>query len=146
MQNLQFRYTQHYNRRYRKIGHLFQGRYKAVLCDRDSYLLELVRYIHLNPIRAGLIQRPDRYRWSSHRVYLEGDEKQGVSVNIVLEQFGKKRREAIRRYREFISDGLGEGHRDDLYEVIDQRFLGKERKNLTPSFPLTLTLRISSGL
>lgn len=73
------------------------------------------------------MQRPDRYRWSSHRVYLEGDEKQGVSVNIVLEQFGRKRREAIRRYREFISDGLGEGHRDDLYEVIDQRFLGNEQ-------------------
>ncbi len=59
-------------------------------------------------------------------MYLEGDEKQGLSVNIVLEQFGRKRREAIRRYREFISDGLGEGHRGDFYEVIDQRFLGNE--------------------
>ena len=65
MQNLQFRYTQQYNRRYRKVGHLFQGRYKAILCDRDNYLLELVRYIHLNPIRAGLVRRTDRYRWSS---------------------------------------------------------------------------------
>ena len=52
MQNLQFRYTRYYNLRYGKIGHIFQGRYKAILCDRDNYLLELVRYIHLNPVRA----------------------------------------------------------------------------------------------
>lgn len=126
MQNLQFRYTRYYNRRYRKSGHLFQGRYKAILCDRQSYLLELVRYIHLNPLRAGLIRQIDRYRWSSHPIYLRGDEKRVVSVNAVLEQFGGKRGEAIRRYRKFINDGLGEGHREDYYQVIDQRFLGDE--------------------
>lgn len=126
MQNLQFRYTQQYNRRYRKVGHLFQGRYKAILCDRDNYLLELVRYIHLNPIRAGLVRRTDRYRWSSHAMYVKGDETQGVSVNTVLEQFGSRRRGAIQRYREFISEGMGEGHREDLYQTIDQRFLGDE--------------------
>ncbi len=126
MQNIQFRYTQQYNRRYRKVGHLFQGRYKAILCDRDDYLLELVRYIHLNPIRAGLTRRADWYRWSSHRMYLGGDETQGVSVNAVLEQFGSKRRGAIHRYRQFISEGLGQGHRDDLYQIVDQRFLGDE--------------------
>ena len=126
MQNLQFRYTRYYNRRYRKVGHLFQGRYKAILCDRESYLLELVRYIHLNPLRAGLIREIDRYRWSSHPIYLRGDEKREVSVRAVLEQFGGKRAEAIRRYRKFIHDGLGEGHRGDYYQVIDQRFLGDE--------------------
>lgn len=126
MQNLQFRYTRHYNRRYRKIGHLFQGRYKAILCDRESYLLELVRYIHLNPARAGLVRGIDRYRWSSHPIYLRGDGNREVSVNAVLEQFGRKRAEAIRQYRKFINDGLGEGHREDYYQVIDQRFLGDE--------------------
>ncbi len=88
--------------------------------------MELVRYIHLNPIRSGIVRRPDRYRWSSHREYLQGNEAQGVSVNPVLEQFGKRQKEAIRRYREFTRDGLGEGHRKDLYDVIDQRFLGDE--------------------
>ncbi len=127
MQNLQFRYTQYYNRRYQKRGHLFQGRYKAILCDRESYLLELVRYIHLNPVRAGLIRHIDRYRWSSHPMYLRGDGKGGwVSVDAVLKQFGEKRHQAIRRYREFIRDGLGEGHREDYYRVIDQRFLGDD--------------------
>ncbi len=55
----------YYKRRYGKIGHLFQGRYKSILCDRDSYLLELVRYIHLNAVRAGLMKEVDRYRWRS---------------------------------------------------------------------------------
>ena len=127
MQSLQFRYTQYYNRRYKKSGHLFQGRYKAILCDRESYLLELVRYIHLNAVRAGLARKVDQYPWSSHWVYLRGDmENRTVSVGLVLKQFGSKRKEAIQRYREFIRDGLGEGHREDYYQVIDQRFLGDE--------------------
>jgi REP element-mobilizing transposase RayT len=126
MQNLQFRYTRYYNLRYGKIGHLFQGRYKAILCDRDNYLLELVRYIHLNPVRAGLSKQVGGYRWSSHGNYLSGDDKGGVSVRAVLEQFGKKRGEAIRQYREFITEGLGDGHREEYYKVIDQRFLGDE--------------------
>jgi REP element-mobilizing transposase RayT len=126
MQNLQFRYTRYYNLRYGKIGHLFQGRYKAILCDRDNYLLELVRYIHLNPVRAGLSKQVDGYRWSSHSNYLSGDDKGGVSVSAVLEPFGKRRGEAIRQYRQFITEGLGDGHREEYYKVIDQRFLGDE--------------------
>ncbi len=59
MQSLLFRYTQYFNRRYREVGHLFQGRYKAIVCDKDSYLLELVRYIHLNPVRAKVVKAPE---------------------------------------------------------------------------------------
>ena len=71
MQHLGFRYTQWFNRRHMRVGHLFQGRYQAVLVDADSYLLELVRYIHLNPVRAGLVKAPERYySWSGHRAYL----------------------------------------------------------------------------
>jgi hypothetical protein len=62
MQNLALRYTSGINRKYRRTGHLFQGRYKAILLDADSYLLELVRYIHLNPVRARLVKQPDEYR------------------------------------------------------------------------------------
>jgi REP-associated tyrosine transposase len=69
MQSLLYRYTRHYNRRYRKVGHLFQGRYQAILCDRDNYLMKLIRYLHLNPVRAGMVSDPSRYRWSSHRDY-----------------------------------------------------------------------------
>jgi putative transposase len=70
LQNLSFRYTRWVNGREKRTGHLFQGRYKAVLIDGDSYLLELVRYIHLNPLRAGMVQNPEEYPWTSHPAYL----------------------------------------------------------------------------
>jgi REP element-mobilizing transposase RayT len=70
MQNLSLRYTTWINRRLNRSGHLFQGRYKAVLIDADSFLLELVAYIHLNPVRAGMVATPENYHWSSHCAYL----------------------------------------------------------------------------
>jgi hypothetical protein len=67
MQGLQQSYTQYFNRSYRRVGHLFQGRYKAIICDKDKYLLALLRYIHFNPVRAGLAKRPEGYVYSGHR-------------------------------------------------------------------------------
>jgi REP-associated tyrosine transposase len=72
MQGLQQSYTQRYNRRHGQIGHVFQGRYKARVCGTDEYLVTLVRYVHLNPVRAGLAGRPEDYPYSGHRAYLEG--------------------------------------------------------------------------
>ena len=69
MQNVGFRYTQFINHKYQRTGHLFQGRYKALLIDADSYLLELIRYIHLNPVRAAMVRSPEEYPWSSHPYY-----------------------------------------------------------------------------
>ncbi|OYD14337.1 hypothetical protein CH333_08310 [candidate division WOR-3 bacterium JGI_Cruoil_03_44_89] len=60
--------TQYYNRKYKIVGHLFQSRYKAILCDKDVYLLQLLRYIHMNPVRAKIVESPSDYLWSSHRV------------------------------------------------------------------------------
>ena len=126
MQGLQFTYTQYYNRHHRTVGHIFQGRYKAILCDRDSYLLELVRYIHLNPARLQRPKDPWKYRWSSHRAYL--GEKTAVQINtkLVLGQFGRASAQARHAYRKFMEEGIGQGHIDQYYEVIDQRFLGDE--------------------
>ena len=73
MQNLSFRYTRHINRRRKRIGHLFQGRFKSIMVDSERYLKELVRYIHLNPVRAGIVKLPNQYQWSSHNVYLGND-------------------------------------------------------------------------
>src|SRR5208337_2606050 len=70
MQLINFTYTHYFNRKYGKVGHLFQGRYKAILCDRDEYLLGLVRYIHLNPVRANIVSLPHEHLWSSHSEYL----------------------------------------------------------------------------
>lgn len=123
MQGVQQSYTQYFNRVHRKTGHLFQGRYKAIVCERDEYLLTLIRYIHLNPVRASLVRRPEHYKWSGHRGYLNLDGK-GAEVldpSGVLGLFGGRG-----GYRRFVLDGLEEGHKEEYYEVEDQRFLGPE--------------------
>lgn len=126
MQGIQFTYTQYYNRRHRTVGHLFQGRYKAILCDRDSYLLELVRYIHLNPARLKRPKDPWKYPWSSHRAYLGKRTAVEMDTKWVLGQFGRASAQARQAYRKFMEEGIGQGHIDQYYEVVDQRFLGDE--------------------
>lgn len=127
MQGLQQSYALYYNRRYRKVGHLFQGRYKAILCDKESYLLELIRYIHCNPLRAGLVRDLKNYRWSSHPMYLHAMGESIVAIEEVLPLFSKKKQEAVSLYMQFIKEGRKEGHREDYYRVIDQRYLGSEQ-------------------
>jgi len=126
MQGIQFTYTQYYNRRHRTVGHLFQGRYKAILCDRESYLLELVRYIHLNPARVRKPNDPWKYPWNSHRAYLGERTPVQIDTKLVLGQFGRALGQARLAYRKFMEEGIGEGHIDRYYEVVDQRFLGDE--------------------
>lgn len=86
-----------------------------------------MRYLHLNPVRAGLSPTADRYRWSSHHLYLRGRNGEGVAVEAVLGQFAASRAAAVAAYRAFVQAGLPAGHRDDLYEVVAQRFLGDDR-------------------
>ena len=126
MQVLLYRYTRRYNQRYRKSGHLFQGRYKAILCDRDNYLMELIRYLHLNPVRAGMARDPGRYRWSSHEAYIGGKSTSGIAVEDGLKLWGAHRVPAIKAYQQFIRDGLGAGHQEEYSEVKDQRYLGDD--------------------
>ena len=75
MQSLLTGYARRFNATHKHRGHLFQGRYKGIVCDRESYLLELVRYIHLNPVRAGLVKRPIEWSWSGHGEYLGRDKR-----------------------------------------------------------------------
>ncbi len=126
LQGIQFTYTQYYNRRYRTVGHLFQGRYKAILCDRDAYLLELVRYIHLNPARLKQPADLARYPWSSHHAYLGKKGPVAVDTTLVLSQLGNSASRASKAYRKFIDEGRALGHEDRYYETLDQRFLGDE--------------------
>jgi len=120
MQGLQQTYTQYYNRTYHKVGHLFQGRYKAILCQKDAYLLELVRYIHLYPVRSKLVWSCEKYPYSSERAYRAGKSSAIVDPGPVLKRMGGKP-----GYQRFVQEGLGEGHREEYYEVEDQRFLGR---------------------
>jgi REP element-mobilizing transposase RayT len=121
MQGLQQSYTQYFNRSYRKVGHLFQGRYKAIICDEDKYLLTLVRYIHLNPVRAGLAKRPEGYIYSGHRSYLIHGPARIIEARPILDLLGGKK-----AYERFVLDGMSEDHNEDYYAVEDQRFLGEE--------------------
>lgn len=130
MQGLQQSYTLYFNRKYKLVGHLFQGRYKDILCDRDSYLLELVRYIHLNPVRSKIATDPVDYAWSSHGDYLNSGTAKGAAMvqsEWILNQFAPNLAQARRKYEEFVLDGIGAGHRDDLYDVKEQRFLGDDQ-------------------
>jgi putative transposase len=127
MHGLQFTYTSYYNKTYRKVGHLFQGRYKAILCDRQAYLLELVRYLHLNPGRLRSPIDPWRYCWSSHTAYLGKESLVKIESAAVLGELAKSVGQARRAYLRFMAEGKGSGHRADYYDVQDQRFLGDER-------------------
>lgn len=119
-------YAQYYNRRHRRVGHLLQGRHKAILCQSERYLSELVRYIHLNPVRAGMVNRPEDYEHSSHRAYLGMVPAGIVDVDPVLRHFGARKEVARERYRQFVAAGMKQGHREELYAAEDGRILGSE--------------------
>ena len=121
MQGLQQSYSQYFNRKHRQSGHVFEGRYKAIICQKDQYLLELIRYIHLNPVRAGMVKSPELYRYSGDHAYLQGKGSEIVDPAKVLSMLGGKQ-----AYRRFVRDGLSDGHKEEYYAVADQRFLGPE--------------------
>lgn len=102
MQGIQQCYTMHYNYKYQHVGHVFQQRYKAVLCDNDSYLLTVVRYIHNNPVKAKIVSTLD-YDWSSHSDYVRGD-CSFVDVSAILRIFADERDIAIARYLSFMTE------------------------------------------
>jgi REP element-mobilizing transposase RayT len=119
-------YSQYYNHRYGRVGHLLQGRHKAILCQSDRYLSELVRYIHLNPVRAGMVDKPEQYKYSGHRSYLGLEPAGIVDVDPVLRHFGVKKTVARERYRQFVAAGMKLGHQPELYLADEGRILGSE--------------------
>jgi putative transposase len=127
MQNVAFRYTRWINRREARLGHLFQGRYKAILVDVDSYLLELVRYIHLNPVRAGFVEEPACYPWSGHCAYLGQVSIGWLTTDWVLSQFAPHSKTARTRYVQFVREGIGEARRGEFHGGSSEgRLLGDE--------------------
>ena len=106
-------YAQYFNRKHRRKGHLFENRYKSILCDEDTYLLALVRYIHLNPVRAAIIKtmaEMDKYSWSGHRAIIEKVHYPWMDTATVLAQFGATKRKAMKAYRQFMLEGMDQGH------------------------------------
>ena len=110
-------YAVSYNLRHRRQGHLFQNRYKSILCQEDTYLLELVRYIHLNPLRANLtadLKSLDRYAYCGHSAVMGKLKNNWQDVDGVLRLFGKNVSQARHGYKSFVHKGLDQGRRDDL--------------------------------
>lgn len=106
MRELNGVYTQRFNRRHRRVGHLFQGRYKAILVERDNYLLELTRYVVLNPVRAGMVRRTQDWVWSSYRATTGLTTKPAwLDTDWVLSQFARQRKRAQATYARFVAQG-----------------------------------------
>ena len=107
MRQLNGVYTQSSNRRHKRVGHLFQGRFKAILVDNDAYLLELARYVVLNPVRAGMVNKPVDWRWSSYRASMGLESAPPwFAEDGLLAMFAKQRSLAQQRYAQFVAEGI----------------------------------------
>ena len=117
MRRLLTGYAVSFNLRHRRTGHLFQNRYKSILCQEEAYLLELVRYIHLNPLRAGYVSsmhQLDRYRFCGHSTLMDKKNYDWQDKDYVLKLFGKRVSSARKAYRAFVEKGIKQGRRPDL--------------------------------
>lgn len=117
MRRLLTGYAQQFNRRHNRSGHLFQNRYKSFLCEEDPYLLELVRYIHLNPLRAGIVKNMaalEKFRWCGHGVLMGRIKQDWQNVTCVLSRFHQKKSFAQQAYQAFVEKGIAMGKRPDL--------------------------------
>jgi len=127
LHHLNTSYTNYFNAKTGRVGHLFQGRYRAILVDKDTYAMELSRYIHLNPVRAHMVKDPLLYPWSSYQDYA-GDRKgwDWVKTEWILGQISRNEKRARKGYRKFIGEGMGRAIRDPLEQVVSSTILGSE--------------------
>jgi REP element-mobilizing transposase RayT len=117
MQKVLTGYAIYFNRRHHRHGHLFQNRYKSIVCDEDTYFRELVRYIHLNPLRAQIVAdlgQMDRYPWSGHAVLMGRVNHPWQDADGVLAWFGSRKQEASKAYRAYVAEGIPLGRRPEL--------------------------------
>src|SRR5205823_10050260 len=118
-------YTQAFNRRHRRVGHLFQGRFKGILVQKESHFLEVCRYVVLNPLRARSVKQPGQWKWSSYRATAgTASRHRCLTVEEILSQLGQWKAQAQEKYRAFVSDGIGE---ESFWEgLTGQSLLGVE--------------------
>jgi len=125
MQHINGAYTTYFNVKRERSGHLFQGRYKAILVDMDTYTKELSRYIHLNPVRAKMVSVPEEYNWSSYSFYI-GKKKapEWLHRDFILGYFGGNVSASQKKYRKFVTAALNKTHKNPLNGVIGSALLG----------------------
>lgn len=127
MRHINGAYTTYFNVKRKRSGHLFQGRYKAILVEADEYATELSRYIHLNPVNAHIIARPEDYQWSSYRCYIgQSLPPAWLKMDFVLEYFAVNAADASNKYRQFVEDKLGKEYASPLKAVVGSSLLGSQ--------------------
>jgi REP element-mobilizing transposase RayT len=126
MQHINGAYTSYFNAKRKRSGHLFQGRYKAIVIEADEYAQELSRYIHLNPVRANMVANPEEYRWSSYLDYIGIRKRpEWLETSFILDYFGKGE-ERFGKYRGFVEELLGSEYDSPLGSVVASTILGSE--------------------
>jgi len=125
MRHINGAYTTYFNIKRKRSGHLFQGRYKAILVEADEYLAELSRYIHLNPVKVGIFERPEQYQWSSYQDFT-GQKKPPawLRTDFILGCFAKKEADARKKYKGFVEDMIGKDYENPLSKIFGGSILG----------------------
>ncbi|MCG9968460.1 transposase [Pelotomaculum terephthalicicum JT] len=126
MHNINSSYSTYLNIRRKRSGHLFQGRYKAILVDKDNYLIELSRYIHLNPVRAGIVKQPEDYEYSSYRVFAAGKEDEIVDQNTILNMIADQMETGRNQYCKYVNSGISEEIKNPFEAVYGGLVMGGE--------------------
>lgn len=126
MRHINGAYTTYFNVKRKRAGHLFQGRYKAILVEADAYAVELSRYMHLNPVRAGMVAKPEHYQWSSYRSYIgHSTTPAWLKTDFILGYFGRKAPDAQNTYRRFVEDLLDSEYESPLQATVASTVLGR---------------------
>ncbi|OHB33820.1 MAG: hypothetical protein A2X79_02815 [Desulfuromonadaceae bacterium GWB2_53_15] len=124
MKHINSSYTTYYNVKRKRAGHLLQGRFKAILVDGDAYATELSRYIHLNPVRAGIVAVPEDYPWMSYRYYTGEKVPDWLTTGLTLEYFSKNIETAREKYKLFVHDLINQEYQSPLLETVASTILG----------------------
>lgn len=142
MRHLNGVYTQYFNRAHHRVGHVYQGRYQAIVVDKDSYLLELSRYVVLNPVRARMVKQAGQWPWSSYRAMIGGQRApEWLETDWLLSQFSVQRKRAMAKYKDFVRAGAGvpgiwSALRQQIY-LGDETFVKRMQKKLDKRVDLT---------
>lgn len=147
MRQLNGVYTQFYNRQHGRVGHVFQGRYKGILVERDEYLLELARYVVLNPIRASMVKNIKDWKWSSYNTMIGEEVAQSwLEAGWILGQFSKQRKRAIEKYVDFVREGVGLppiwGNLQNQIFLGSEKFIKNIQKKITKKETLSEVPRL----
>lgn len=124
MKRITVSYVHYFNKKYKRVGHLFQDRFRSEVVDQESYILALVRYIHQNPVKAGIVKKPSDYRWSSYNCYLDENNRfaKMLDIDVVLGLFSEDRKAAVKKFEEYMNEDSAESFLDlmEEEEVMDE--------------------------